>query len=210
MLEMYSDKIVFTALISRRKFAEVMALKPPTYFEQKGVEYVKNDLLFWGGAGKEESVSVDGEMFGGFSLNGSRIIGEGEVVHAVLQAAKSGDRLKLEKHYWGPNNEKGYPNFALPALREELDNLRSASATSFTVSDAQTRCKREGPRKIVWLEADEGTFALNGPAIELVKTSSEAGAPWRDAQGRPVRLGRDVLGIDVTTPLIKAGLRMCD
>ena len=211
LLELYNDKIVFTALISRCKFEEIMYLKPPTYFNYKDAEYVKNDVMFFGGeAGKEESVSVDGEMFGGFSLNGSQIAGEGEVVQAVLQAARSGDRLKLEKQYWGPNNKKGYPNFALSGLREDLDNLGSASATSFMVSDAQTQCKRAGPRKIVWIEADEGTFALNGPAIALVRTSTELGAPWRDAQGRPVRLGRDVLGVDVTSSLIEAGLRRCD
>ena len=60
LLELYSDKITFTALIGRRKFEEVMTLKPPTYFTYEGSEYVMNDgMLFWVAVGKAESVSVD-------------------------------------------------------------------------------------------------------------------------------------------------------
>lgn len=40
LLELCSDKIAFTALISRRKYEEVMALRPPTYIKHEGLEYL--------------------------------------------------------------------------------------------------------------------------------------------------------------------------
>jgi hypothetical protein len=212
LLELYSDKIVFTALISRRKFEEVMVLKPPTYFSYEGSDYVRNDgLLFWGQKGRPESVSVDGKPFNGFVLvNGSQISAEGDVARTVLAAMRSGSRLKLEKHYWNNKNEKAFPSFDLRSVRYELDKLGTSSASTFMVSESQTRCRQEGSRKIVWIETAKGAFALNGQAIDLVGKSAATGRPWLDSEGRPMQLGRDVLGPQVTTALIEAGLRKCN
>lgn len=58
------------------------------------------------------------------------------------------------------------------------------------------------------LEADRAV-ALNGQAMDAADTSRQAGPPWRDAQRRIVQLGRDVLGLDVTSALIDAGLQKC-
>ena len=82
--------------------------------------------------------------------------------------------------------------------------------TSATTSEDQTRCRQEGPRKIVWLESANGSYALNGQAVGLVEKSAASGSPWRDSQGRRVQLGRDVLGLEVTTALIEPGLRKCN
>ena len=209
LLELYSDKIAFTALISRRKYEEVMALKPPTYFKHEGLEYVQNDLLFWGEPGKAEQVSVDGEVFEGFSLASGKtqIVAEGSQVRSVLTAMMSGDRLRLEKHYWNDANEKDFTTFDIGAIREGLSELRPSSASGFTVRESETRCKTYGTRKVVWLENPAGVFALNGPAIELVQSGS-SDVPW-DFDGRPVQLGRDALGTTVTHALIQAGLRKC-
>ena len=212
LLELYSDKIMFTALISRRMFEEVMALKPPTYFRYGGLEYVKNDgMLFWGAVGKAESVSVDGKVFKGFVLvNKSQISAEGEATRMVLEALRSGNHLKLEKHYWGRDKQKGFPIFDLTPIRDNLPKLNASSASSFTVSDSETQCRQDGPRKIVWVETSKGSFALNGQALDFVKSRRNAGNPWLDLDGRPVRVGRDLLGVDVTAPLIEAGLLRCE
>ena len=212
LLELYSDKIIFTALISRRKFEEVMVLKPPTYFRYGGSEYVKNDvMLFWGTVGQAESVSVDGKVFEGFVLvNKSQISAEGEAARMVLEALRSGNHLKLEKHYWGDDRQKGFPSFDPTSIRDDLPKLSASSASSFTVSDSETRCRQEGPRKIVWVETSAGSFALNGQAMALVESRRKAGNPWLDSDAGPVRVGRDVLGVDVTASLIKAGLLRCE
>ena len=212
LLELYSDKIMFTALISRREFEEVMTLKPPTYFKYGGSEYVRNDgMLFWGTVGKAESVSVDGKVFEGFVLvNKSQISAEGEAARMVLKALRSGNHLKLEKHYWGRDQQKWFPTFDLTSIRDDLSKLNASSASSFTVSDNEARCRQEGPRKIVWVETSAGSFALNGQALDLVRSRRNAGNPWLDSDGRPVRVGRDVLGVDVTASLIKAGLLRCE
>jgi len=211
LLELYNDRITFTALISRRKFEEVMALKPPAYFNYQGFEYVRNDgMLFWGEIGKAESVSVDGRAFAGFALaNQSQISAEGDEARAVLGAARSGDRLKLEKHYWDEEGQKGFPSFSLASIRDDLPHLSAFTASSFTVSESETRCRKEGLRKIVWIETAAGSFALNGQAMTLIETRSDEGTPWLGSDGRPVRIGRDVLGVEVTGQLIQAGLRKC-
>ncbi len=211
LLELYNDKVVFTALVSRRKFEEVMVLKPPTYFSYEGSDYVRNDgLLFWGKVGKPESVSVDGAQFHGFALaNDSQISAEGEAARTALEAMKSRSRLKLEKHYWNSKNEKAFPSFDLAPVRDKVSTLSSSSASTFSVSEKDARCRQEGPRKIVWLESSEGSYALNGQATDLVEKSAASGTPWRDARGRPLHVGRDVLGVQVTTALIEAGLRKC-
>lgn len=209
LLELYSDKIAFTALISRRKYEEVMTLKPPTYFKHKGLEYVQNDLLFWGERGKAEQVSIDGEVFEGFSLASGKtqIVAEGSRVGNVLTAMISGDRLRLEKHYWNDANQKEFPVFDIGSIREGLSELDASSASGFTVRESETRCKSYGTRKIVWLDNPAGVFALNGPAIELVQSGS-SDVPW-ESGGRPVQIGRDVLGTAVPASLIQAGLQKC-
>lgn len=211
LLELYSDKILFTALIARRNFEEVMDLKPPTYFSYEGSDYVRNDgLLFWGEVERPESVSVDGKPFHGFALvNDSQIAAEGDVARNVLEEMRSRRHLKLEKHYWNSKNEKSFPTFDLEPVREDLNKLSRSSTSTFTVNDGQTRCRQEGPRKIVWIETAKGAFALNGQAIDLVEKSAAGGRPWLDSEGRPFQLGRDVLGVDVTMALIEAGLRKC-
>jgi len=50
LLELFSNKIMFTALISRRKFEEVMTLKPPTYFQYNGLDFVRNDGMLFSNA----------------------------------------------------------------------------------------------------------------------------------------------------------------
>lgn len=212
LLELYSDKIVFTALISRGKFEEVMALKPPTYFSYQGADYVRNNgLLFWGEKGRPESVSVDGKPFDGFVLvNNSQISAEGDAARNVLDAMRSGSRVKLEKHYWNSNNEKAFPIFDLDSVHDGLGKLGPSSASTFTVNEGQTRCRQEGPRKIVWIETAKGTFALNGQAMDVVEKSAASGSPWLDSGGRPLQVGRDVLGPEVARALIEAGLRKCN
>ncbi len=209
LLELYSDKIVFTALISRRKYEEVMALKPPTYLNHEGLEYVQNDLLFWGDPGKTEQVSVDGEVFEGFTLTSgqTQIETVGSQVVNVLAAMMSGDRLRLEKHYWNESNEKEFPVFDIGAIRQGLSHLDASSAAGLTVRESETRCKSYGTRKVVWLDNAVGVFALNGPAVELVQRDS-GDVPWVSS-GRPVQLGRDVLGTTATQALIQAGLKKC-
>ena len=211
-LELYSDKIVFTALISRRKFEETRVLKPPTYFIYRGLEYVRNDgLLFWGNVGKSESISVDGKILEGFVLvNRSQISTEGEAARMVLEELRSSKYLKLEKHYWGGDQQKGFPSFDLSSVQGDLPKLNASSASSFIVGDSETRCRQEGLRKIVWVETSAGVFALNGPALALLRSRRNDGHPWLDLDGRPVRVGRDVLGVDVTASLIKAGLLRCE
>ena len=209
LLELYSDKIVFTALISRREYEEVMVLKPPTYLTHEELEYVQNDLLFWGESGKAEQVSVDGKVFGGFSLSSGKtqIVAEGSQVGDVLAAMMSGDRLRLEKHYWIDANEKDFPVFDIGVIRKGLSDLDASSASGFTVRESETRCRSYGTRKVVWLDNPAGVFALNGPAIELVQSGS-SDVPWVSG-GRPVQLGRDVLGTTVIQALIQAGLKKC-
>lgn len=209
LLELYSDKIAFTALVSRRKYEEVMALQPPTYLKHEGLEYVQNDLLFWGESGKAEQVSVDGEVFEGFSLASrtAQIVAKGSQVGKVLTAMMSGDRLRLEKHYWNDANEKDFPVFDIDSIREGLSELGASSVSGFTVRESETRCKSYGTRKVVWLDNPAGVFALNGPAIELVQSGSND-VPW-ESRGRPLQIGRDVLGTAVTAALIQAGLQKC-
>lgn len=211
LLELYRDKVIFTALLSRRKFEEVMTLKPPTYINYEGLEYVKNDLLFWGDAGKSEIVSVDSKFFGGFFLapDKAQIIAEGEYASAVIKAMVSGDKFQLNKHYWSNQLKKEVvPVFEINAIRENLSNLNVSSGSSFTVRESETRCKTNGRKKIVWLENAVGIFALNGQAIELAN-NSRLEAPW-DSDSRKVELGRDILGDSTTTALIKAGLKKCE
>ena len=209
LLELYSDKIAFTALISRRKYEEVFMLKPPTYFTHEGLEYVQNDLLFWGEAGKAEQVSVDGKVFEGFSLASgtTQIVAEGRQAVNVLAAMMSGGTLRLEKHYWNDANEKDFPVFDVDVFRDGLTALDSSPASGFTVRESETRCKSYGARKVVWLDNPAGIFALNGQAIELVQSGS-SDVPWVPG-GRPVQIGRDVLGPTVTQALIQAGLKKC-
>lgn len=209
LLELYSDKIAFTALISRREYEEAFALKPPTYLTHEGLEYVQNNLLFWGEAGKSEQVSVDGKVFEGFSLapGTTQIVAEGSQAENVLAAMISGGILRLEKHYWNDAGEKDYPVFDIDLIREGLSALGPSSASGFTVRESETRCKNYGARKVVWLDNPAGIFALNGPAIDLVQSVS-SDVPWVP-RGRPVQLGREVLGTTVTQALIQAGLRRC-
>jgi len=203
---------MFTALISRRKFEEAMVLKPPTYFIYGGSEFVRNEgIFFWGNVGKSESVSVDDKIFGSFVLvNESQISAEGEAARMVLETLRSGKRLKLEKHYWGGDQQKGFPSFDLSSVQDDLPKLNASSASSFIVSDSETRCRQEGSRKIVWVESSTGSFALNGHALALLRNRRNDGHPWLDPDGRPVRVGRDVLGVDVTASLIEAGLLRCE
>jgi hypothetical protein len=209
VLELYSDKIAFTALISRRKYEEVMALEPPTYFTHEGLEYVQNDLLFWGEPGKPEQVSVDGEVFDGFSLASGKtqIVAEGGQVQDVLEAMMSGDKLKLNKHYWSDAHEKDFSIFDIGPIRQSLADLDASSGAGFTVRESGTRCKSYDKRKVVWLDSTAGLFALNGQAIELAH-SGGTDVPW-ESGSRQVKIGRDVLGPTVTQSLIRAGLNNC-
>lgn len=209
LLELYDDKIAFTALISRRKYEEVMKLKPPTYFKHEGLEYVQNDLLFWGETGKAEQVTVDGEVFEGFSLASGKtqIVSEGSQVRNVVTAMMSGDKLRLEKHYWNDANEKDFPVFDIGAIRDGLSELSASSESDFTVRESEVRCKSYGKRKVVWLDNPAGVFALNGPAIELLKSGS-SDVPWEHG-GRPVQIGRNVFGTDITGALIQADMQKC-
>lgn len=152
-------------------------------------------------------MSVDSEVFKGFSLGSARtqIVAEGSQVGSVLTAMMSGDRLRLEKHYWNDANERDFPVFDIGSIREGLSEVGAFSG--FTVRESETRCKSYGTRKVVWLDNPAGVFALNGPAIELVQSGS-SDAPW-ESGGRPVQIGRDVLGTDVTAALIQAGLQQC-
>lgn len=211
LLELYSDKIMFTALIDRRKFEEVRTLKPPTYFTYKDSQYVKNDIFFWGSAGKPESVSVDDKIFEGFFLeNGSQISAEGKTAQAVMEQFRSGKYLKLETHYLDNDQQKKYPIFDISSVKDDLPKLNPSSASYFVVNDNDTRCIQVGSRKIVWIETSAGSFALNGQALGLLRSRRSDGYPWLDSDNRPLREGRDVLGRDVTAPLIKAGLTKCE
>ena len=211
LLELYSDQIIFTALIDRRKFEEVMTLKPPTYFTYRDSEYVRNDIFFWGNAGKLESVSVDDKFFEGFILvNKSQISAEEKVAQAVLEKFRSGKYLKLEKQYWSRDQQKRYPIFDISSVKDDLPKLNPSSASYFVVNDNETRCIQEGSRKIVWIETSTGSFALNGQALGLLRSRRSDGHPWLDSDKRPLREGRDVLGMDVTASLIEAGLLKCE
>lgn len=189
-----------------------MVLKPPTYHSYKGLEYVRNGgMLFWGALGAREVVSVDGKRFESFALvNDSQIAAEGQAAQHVLAALKGGTQLRLEKHYWDSRNRKAYPTFELRSVKGVLNKLGAASSSGFTVSEEETKCRSDGARKVVWLENAHGSFALNGQAVQVVESSQAAGTPWLDSQGRRVQLGRDSLGLEVTTALLEAGLRKCD
>jgi hypothetical protein len=214
LLELSSDRIVFTALISRRKYEEVMALRPPTYFEHKGREYVKNQLFFWGKAGKSELVSVDGKEFKGFTLrlDDMQVAAEGASVGAVLDALAEGNELRLEKHYWNDAGNKAYPTYKASAFAQRLSQLTPSTALTLTVRESETRCKSYGPRKVIWLDHAQAVIALNGQAMEFALNGELNGSkdiPWQ-AAGRPVLIGRDVLGPSVTQQLIKSGLKKCE
>ncbi len=65
-------------------------------------------------------------------------------------------------------------------------------------------------RKSVWMNTTEGSFALNGPAIEWRERSSAIGAPLIGSDGGPFKLGRNHFDPDVIQKLIQEGLKVCD
>ncbi len=66
-----------------------------------------------------------------------------------------------------------------------------------------------GGRKRVWINTSQGTFALNGPAIQWAQDANTSGSPIIGSDGKPLKLGRDHLPISAVSELIQVGLRQC-
>ena len=67
-----------------------------------------------------------------------------------------------------------------------------------------------GGRKVVWINTDKGTYALNGPAISWVQKTNAQGTPLVGSDGNPIKLGRHHLALKTVQKLINAGLKECD
>ena len=114
LLELYKNEVIFSELISRVKYNEIMTLKPPTYFRYRGVDYIKDNQvnnIFWGRDGELIPVSIDGNSLGGFFYKNKQIRATGKSAKDALNAIKLGSSLKLERHYWGKNDKKEYIYF---------------------------------------------------------------------------------------------------
>lgn len=82
--------------------------------------------------------------------------------------------------------------------RVELKASEEANGTIY--------CKDIGSgRKRVWLNTSNGSYALNGPAIEWVRSTGVQGS-----DGKKFKLGRDHFSSSLTSRLIKEGLENCD
>lgn len=64
-------------------------------------------------------------------------------------------------------------------------------------------------QKTVWMNTTEGSFALNGHAIEWMKSSNAIASPLVGSDGGPFKLGRDHFDRSVIQKLITEGLKDC-
>ena len=97
-------------------------------------------------------------------------------------------------------------------LAVEANAAKLIDAKRFGLPDesALLYCLDEGDgRKSVWMNTTEGSFALNGPAIEWSERSNAIGAPLIGSDGGPFKLGRNHFDPDVIQKLIQEGLKDC-
>ncbi len=131
----------------------------------------------------------------------------------MIKAFKAGNFVILNKHYWHPKGKR-YPSFSLNGFTKAYTKyIEGNEQSEFVVKDfdpAGLRCKKNGPRKIVWINTSHGTYALNGHAITWLKRNKSNGSSLLGTDGKEWKMGRDYIDHSKMNLLIQQGLKKCN
>ena len=208
-----SNDISFNALVPYSEYKKYYTLNPPVKLQYKGYDLVKHDSFFWGKKGSSVKIDIDGVEFGGFTRkNSHQITYTGSQFNQIIKNLRKGNKLKLDKHFWNEEGNKSYPKFSLIGFTKSYSMINKNKLIKVTkqYSTSGLRCKTQGKRKMVWINTSHGSYALNGPAIDWVKSNEDMGKPILGSDEKPMKIGRDYIPSDKLHNLIDKGLKICD
>ncbi len=207
------NEIYFEALIPFSDYKKYYTLKLPTKLEYKGMNLVRHDNFFWGKENAPVEVEIDGEILDGFIReSGHQLVYKGDKIKNIIGKLKKGRKLIIRKHFWNKHGEKSYPKFSLMGFTNSFSKINSSRDKPLhqEYPHSGLHCKKRGTRKLVWINTSHGSYALNGQAIEWVKSVRKTGKPLLGSDGKPMKIGRNHIPPGKLSELIEAGLKLCD
>ena len=207
------NEIVFEALIPFSDYKKYYTFNLQTQLEYKGMKLVRHDNFFWGKENSPVEVEIDGKKIDGFILlSGYQVIYKDDKIRNVIKKLKKGRTLKIDKHFWDNHGKKRYPRFSLIGFTNSFSkiNLDRNDNLSKKYPLSGLHCKKRGARKIVWINTPHGSYALNGQAIEWVRSVKRTGSPLLGSDGKPMKIGRNHIPPEKLSNLIEEGLKLCD
>jgi len=205
--------IIISLFVCFSDYKKYFSLNLESKLKYKGYDLVRHDTFFWGQDNSPVKIKIDKDDIDGFiRVNGYQVIYKNNNRKEVIEKLKKGNVLKIDKHFWNNDGKKEYPNFSLIGFTNSLSKLtingHNNSQKDYPVSGLH--CKKRGPKKIVWINTSHGSYALNGQAIDWVKSVKMSGSPLLGSDGKPMKIGRNHMSPNKLTALIKEGLRLCD
>jgi hypothetical protein len=212
-LQLNSNKIMLEALIPFSDYQKYYTFNLPTKILHKGKNLVRHDAFIWKYNNNSVDVDIDGESIDGFYFENSyRVVYRGNQYGDLIQKLKKGKVLKINNHYFNKRGEKGYPRFSLMGFTTSYNKISGSKGSSalegFKIYNIY--CKKIGPRKRIWINTSNGSYALNGPAISWAKNAEKNGYPIIGNDGKLMKIGRDHISPNELSALIKEGLKYCD
>lgn len=207
------NQIYFEALIPFSDYKKYYTLNPKTKLEYKGMKLVRHDNFFWGKENDPVEIEIDGKGLNGFiRKNGHQVIYKGDKIKDIIEKLKKGKKLIIRKHFWNKHGEKSYPKFSLMGFTNTFSkiNFKRDNGLHKEYPLSGLHCKKKGTRKVVWINTSHGSYALNGQAIEWVKSEKKTGKPLLGSDGKPMKIGRNHIPPDKLSDLIEEGLKLCD
>jgi len=205
--------ILIEALVPLSEYKKHFTLNLPTKLTYNGISLVKHDTFFWGEDNSTVTLQIDNNQIDGFiKKNSYQIVYEGNEINNMISKLKTGNRLKINKHFWDNNNKKAYPVFSLTGFTNVLSQLKDSEEGGIVENDypeSGLHCKNRNTRKIVWINTSHGSYALNGQAISWVNSVKKSGSPLLGSDGKPMKLGRDHIQSQQLSSLIDKGLKLC-
>ncbi|MGK7344952.1 MAG: hypothetical protein ACNS63_04005 [Candidatus Nitrospinota bacterium M3_3B_026] len=207
------NQIYFEALIPFSEYKKYYTFKLQTKLKYNGMNLVRHDNFFWGKENTPVEIEIDGKGLDGFiRKSGHQVIYKGDKIKNVIGKLKKGRTLIIRKHFWNKHGEKSYPKFSLMGFTNSLSkiNFDKGSGLYKEYPLSGLHCKKRETRKLVWIDTSHGSYALNGQAIEWVKSLKKTGKPLLDSDGKPMKIGRNHIPPNKLSDLIEEGLKLCD
>lgn len=208
------NEIIFEALIPFSDYKKYFTFKLQTQLEYKGMNLVRHDTFFWGKDNSPVEVEIDGEIIDGFiRVSGHQVIYyKGNSRKEVVKKLKKGKMLRIGKHFWDNHGNKRYPIFTLMGFTNSFSkiNVNRHSNLHKDYPFSGLHCKKKGTEKIVWINTSHGSYALNGHAIEWVRSVKMTGRPLLGSDGKPMKIGRNHIPPNKLSILIDEGLKLCN
>jgi len=215
LMTVKKDEVSFTATVARNEYNKIFTLNPSTILKLEGNELVKHDTFFWGENDNPEEVKIDGKTFKEFyksTQNNYQIFNNETAFAKLIKALSNSKEIILSKHFW-LKGKKLYPKYSLLGFKSAYEKYIKNNDVKIAKKDFNANglmCKENGSRKLVWINTDHGTYALNGSAMDWVENTNKQGTPLIGSDGLAWKMGRDYIGSKKLNELIQSGVKKCD